>query len=364
MDKIFAFIGFGLIGGSMAKAIKKHLPDSRIYAYMRSSLKLEQAKSDKIVDLILEEVDETLADCDMIFLCAPVEWNEYYAARLRPYIKADCILSDVGSTKTAIHRCITELGLEENFIGGHPMAGSEKTGYENATPLLLENAYYMLTPTKKVSRNKIQRLLQLVQSIKAIPFPVDYERHDDIVAAVSHLPHLVAASLVNLIKQEDAEDGLMRRVAAGGFKDITRIASSSPIIWEQICESNKEPILYFLDKYIRSLEDIREALAETRSGAIHSLFESSKNYRNTFPDEQIGLLSAHSVLSVQVEDKPGAISIVSAILAASGISIRNIGLNHNREYGEGVLKIAFYDADACELAAKQLELYNYKVERH
>lgn len=362
MTTTFVFIGLGLIGGSIAKSIKKYIKNSKIYAYSLPRIHLEKAKKDGIVDYILDDIDESIQNADFIFLCAPVEYNENYLRKIKNFISENTIISDVGSTKTSIHELASELGLEKNFIGGHPMAGSEKTGYEASTPLLLENAYYMLSPSKEISESKLQKLMNLLQRIKAIPFLVEYKKHDKVVAAISHLPHIVAASLVNLIEDSDYEDAIMKRVAAGGFKDITRIASSSAIIWEQICETNREPIIDILDKYILYLTEINTNLKSKKQGTVKSLFEKSKAYRNSFSDENIGLISSKNSFSVHVLDKPGAISVISAILSANSINIKNIGINNNRESGEGVLKIAFYDSDACELAAKLLKEYNYELD--
>ena len=362
MNNNFVFIGFGLIGGSIAKAIKKYLKDSKIYAYMLSKTKLEKAKSQGVVDYILDGIDESISLADIIFLCTPVEYNEEYLEKIKPYIAENTIITDVGSTKTSIHKAVIRLGLEKNFIGGHPMAGSEKTGYDAATPLLLENAYYMLTMGEKVSKEDVGRLESLLKKIKCIPFIIDYKKHDMVVAAISHLPHIVAASLVNLIKDCDYEDEVMKRVAAGGFKDITRIASSSPVIWEQICETNKEPIVAMLNKYIDSLSKIRDELTQNKSGFIYDLFESSKTYRNTLSDRNIGLISSKNAFSVHVVDNPGAVSIIAVILSSHSINIKNIGINHNRELGEGALRIEFYDSDSCELASKLLRAYSYKLD--
>ena len=360
-NKLF-FIGLGLIGGSLAKAVKKYMPESYIYAYTLAGAKPEKAKSDGVVDCMLDKIDENISDADIIFLCTPVEYNEHYLKEIKPFIKKDVIITDVGSTKTSIHKAAISLGLDKNFIGGHPMAGSEKTGYEAATPLLLENAYYMLTPGEKVSKKDVATLEDILKKIKSIPFIIDYQKHDMVVAAISHLPHIVAASLVNLVKDSDYEDEVMKRVAAGGFKDITRIASSSALIWEQICETNKEPIMYMLNKYINSLCKIRDGLSFDKSGVVYDLFERSKAYRNTFSDENVGLISSKNSFSVHVVDNPGAISIIAVILSSSSINIKNIGINHNRELGEGALKIEFYDSDSCELAAKLLRGYNYKLD--
>ena len=228
------FIGLGLIGGSIARGLKRSAPDIQIMAYMRTREKLEQAHADGIVDLILDGVDEHLSECDIIFLCTPVEFNESYLRQIRPFLKEGTVVTDVGSTKTSIHETVAALGMESCFVGGHPMAGSEKTGYESSTDHLLENAYYIITPTPHTPASYTDRMVDVANAIGALPLVLDYHRHDFIVAAISHLPHLIASSLVNLVHDCDSEDQMMKRLAAGGFKDITRIASSSPVMWEQI----------------------------------------------------------------------------------------------------------------------------------
>ena len=233
-DSTFGFIGLGLIGGSIARALKRSCPQVRIMAYMRTRSKLEQAKADGIVDVILDGIDETLSQCDLIFLCTPVEYNAQYLRAIRPYLKDGALITDVGSTKMSIHEEILRQGLADRFVGGHPMAGSEKTGYENSSDHLLENAYYIVTPPEGVSEvlplpeqpENVRRILAVAEAIGAIPMVLDYREHDRVVAAISHLPHLVASSLVNLVKDSDTPMGTMKQVAAGGFKDITRIASS------------------------------------------------------------------------------------------------------------------------------------------
>ena len=128
-DSTIAFIGLGLIGGSLARGLKRARPDIRIMAYMRTRSKLEQAKKDGIIDVILNGIGEELLECDIIFLCTPVEYNAQYLSAIRPYLKPGALITDVGSTKTDIHKEILRQGLSNCFVGGHPMAGSEKTGY-------------------------------------------------------------------------------------------------------------------------------------------------------------------------------------------------------------------------------------------
>ena len=360
-DSCIAFIGFGLIGGSIARGLKRSTPDVTIMAYMRTRSRLEQAKQDGIVDVILGGIGEELTICDMIFLCTPVEYNAAYLEKIRPLLKPGAIVTDVGSTKTDIHSHVTRLGMEDVFIGGHPMAGSEKTGYENSSDHLLENAYYIITPTAKSRKEDVDRLGAVAQAVGSIPIVLDCERHDQITAAISNLPHIVASALVNLVGASDKEDGLMNRLAAGGFRDITRIASSSPQMWEQICMTNSANLADMLRLYIRSLQSILSRIEARDSKAVYELFESSRDYRNTFSENRKGSLVPEYSFTVDIADEVGAISTISVILAAGGISIKNIGINHNREQGEGALRIDFYDREAMEKAWGRLSKYHYEL---
>jgi len=360
-DSIVGFIGFGLIGGSIARGLKRADPSIRVMAYMRTRAKLEQAKADGIVDVILEGVSEPLRECDIIFLCTPVEYNAQYLSDIRPYLKPGAFLTDVGSTKTDIHQVVEKLGMEDIFVGGHPMAGSEKTGYEHSTDHLLENAYYIITPTAASRQEDVDRLTAVAKMIGSIPIVLDYREHDRITAAISHLPHIIASSLVNLVRDSDNPRELMRKLAAGGFKDITRIASSSPVMWEQICMTNTDNIIAMLEAYIASLNTTLQQLKERDSQSIHQLFDTSRTYRNSFSDPSKGSVMPDYSFTVDVVDEPGAISTLAVILSARGISIRNIGINHNREQGEGALKITFYESSAMEAAWEALKKYNYEL---
>lgn len=369
-DSTIGFIGLGLIGGSIARGIKRVRPDVKIMAYMRSRSRLEQAKADGIADVILDGIDDHLRECDLIFLCTPVEYNAGYLSAIRPYLKPGALITDVGSTKRGIHEEIIRQGLEDCFVGGHPMAGSEKTGYENSTDHLLENAYYIVTPPMGYDPSanpspdeNARRIIAVAHTIGAIPLVLDYREHDKVVAAISHLPHLIASSLVNLVKDSDTPEGIMKRVAAGGFKDITRIASSSPEMWEQICMTNVEPIAEILERYIASLNQILEQVKGRCGDSVFQLFETSRDYRNSITDRAKGSVEPSYEFTVDVSDEIGAISTISVILAAKGISIKNIGINNNRERGEGALKIAFYDESSMEAAWKRLDKYKYEMFR-
>lgn len=355
------FIGLGLIGGSIARAVRHFYPDAEILAYSRTRASVEQAVADGVVDRIPEGVGKDFADCDYIFLCAPVSSNAKYLEQLKPIIQPSCIITDVGSTKTDIHEKVIELGMEANFIGGHPMAGSEKTGYANSKRILIENAYYMITPTGKTPEGSVERYRDFVASLKALPLVVDYHTHDYVTAGISHLPHIIASSLVNLVKDSDTENGLMKLVAAGGFKDITRIASSSPEMWEQICMTNRKNISSILGDYIASLTKIQKELDDAEQGSIYRLFETSRDYRDSLPQKGSGALQPIYELYCDMVDEAGGIATLATILASNQISLKNIGIVHSREFIEAVLRIEFYDEQSMVQAADILRKHRYVI---
>ena len=178
------FIGLGLIGGSIAKTLRKVHPEYKLMAYCRTKATIEEAIQEGVIDIALEERDDRFADCDYIFLCAPVSTNISYLPFVKGIAKPGCIITDVGSVKGEIHQAVETLGMTHQFIGGHPMAGSEKTGYSSATDYLLENAYYMITPGPDVEIATVSAFVDLVQSLKAIPMVLTYEEHDYITAGV------------------------------------------------------------------------------------------------------------------------------------------------------------------------------------
>ena len=359
--KTIGFIGLGLIGGSIAKAIRKYHPDYHILAYNRSKEALASAISTGIIDGVCEEMkDPRFGSCDYVFLCAPVEINLECLAYLKEIRQPGCIITDVGSVKGIIHQKVDELGMTDCFIGGHPMAGSEKTGFDHSNERILENAYYILTPGGEVGLEYISDFTELISSLGAIPMVLTAEEHDFITAGVSHLPHIIASSLVNLINKLDNEAEYMKTIAAGGFRDITRIASSSPVMWEQICIENHENISSVLDEYIRMLIQIRCSIDNQEASYLYDMFAKSRDYRDSI-DASSGLINKTYMLYIDIVDEAGGIATIATILAMEGISIKNIGIIHNREFEQGVLKIEFYEQNALEKGCALLKKRNYIV---
>lgn len=355
------FIGLGLIGGSIAKSLRRFHPDCILYAYTRTPETLITAANEGVIDVCCQQKDARLSECDYIFLCAPVEENISYLRWLKEIIQPGCIITDVGSVKGEIHQTVQQLEMDGCFIGGHPMAGSEKTGYESSTDFLLENAYYILTPGGQVGVPQLSSFMELIASLGAIPMVLTCQEHDYITAAVSHLPHIIASTLVNAIHRMDTPGEHMKQIAAGGFRDITRIASSSPVMWQQICLENREMISRVLDEYIRLLVQARCWVDNKDSGELFQMFSEARDYRDSLPDSSRGMLPKEFTLYCDIYDEAGGIATIATLLAMNNINIKNIGIVHNREFEEGVLRIEFYEEEALKKSDKVLRERNYRV---
>lgn len=361
MKHKIGFIGLGLIGGSIARAVRQYFPDCEIAAFDKNKETLALATQESVIDVAATTIDDNFKHCNYLFLCAPVSYNTAYLKQVRNYLHSDCILTDVGSVKTDIHREVEALGIEEYFIGGHPMAGSEKSGYVNSKAMLIENAYFVLTPSEKVPQEKIARYTDFVQALHAIPVLLNYQKHDYVTGTISHLPHIIASSLVNFVRDTDTRDELMKNLAAGGFKDITRIASSSPVMWQHICLKNKDNLLKILDEYIRFLSSAREMIDQEDEQGIYHMFDTSRNYRNSIPASSAGPIKKAYEVYCDIIDEAGGIAAIATILASNGLNLKNIGIIHNREFEEGVLRIEFYDEASMKKAAEILQKFRYIV---
>lgn len=355
------FVGLGLIGGSVAKSLKRVHPEITIVGYNRNQKVLDAAVSEGIVDVRSDDSLSAFRDCDLIFLCVPVVTALEFMDKLRDIKKDGAILTDVGSVKTGIHKYVEEKGLTDCFIGGHPMAGSEKTGYANSSDRLIENAWYILTPSGDVEVSMISEMSDLISGIGALPLVMTYEEHDHVTAAISHLPHVISASLVNLVHDQDGPEQYMKMIAAGGFRDITRISSSSPQMWQEICLDNPDNICAMMDAYISKLIDYRLAIRSENAEELLNIFTQCKDYRDSFDTEPRGSLPGEHRIYVDIEDEPGAIAQIATMLAMHNISIKNIGIVHNREFEQGVLRIVFYEKKAKEAGVRVLEDRNYYV---
>ncbi|NLY18902.1 MAG: prephenate dehydrogenase [Clostridiaceae bacterium] len=360
MKKI-GVIGLGIIGGSLVKAISKKGLSDCIVAYNRNPEITALAVKEGTVHKAAREIDESFEDCDIIFICVPVDVIPGIVYKLSGIVKKGCILTDVGSTKTDVMKVVENIEIPFMFIGGHPMAGSEETGYRHARHNLFENAYYILTPPKNTGKKYVENLAGFIESLGALPIILKPEEHDYAVAAISHVPHVLASSLVNTIRDLDDDKKLMHTLAAGGFRDITRIASSSPEIWKSICLTNKGNIILIIQKFMEKTEQYINALIKNDDKMLSSLFSDAKDYRDSFSEKRVGALFKTYDIIVDVEDKPGVIGTIAGEFGKRGISIKNIGINNSREMEKGAMEICFYDRESQINSLNILKSMGYTV---
>ena len=354
------FLGLGLIGGSIAKAIREVYPGVHIYGNASHKSTVREAN----LFGVIENSDPLPLSCfgkmDLIFLCCPVRTNVAYLRELLPHLSADTLITDVGSVKGEISREIDTLGLSQQFIGGHPMTGSEKTGFTNSTPALLENAYYIITKNDRIDMEHITYFTDFVKSLGSIPLLLSTEEHDFATAAISHLPHVMSASLVNLVASHNEND-LLRTIAAGGFRDVTRIAASSPDMWRDICLENQSAIIDLLSLYEQELSSFKNDISSADGDSLYDRFSNAKDFRDSITIRKNGILPRVFEFYCDLDDEVGGIARVASLLADHGISIKNIGIIHNREYEQGALHIEMYDADSLNKAMLLLPESGYVI---
>ncbi|XJZ26040.1 prephenate dehydrogenase [Bacillota bacterium Lsc_1132] len=337
------FIGLGLIGGSLALCIKKEHPNATIIGYDISSKQAGLAKALGVIDDSVQTIQDGALSADLIIISAPVKETASIIQQLADLpLKQDVIITDTGSTKQKIVEQASSLKARKiTFIGGHPMAGSHKSGVTAAKEFLFENAFYLLTPDEQVPIEKIQLLKNWLAGTSAKFLILSPDQHDYLTGIVSHFPHIIAASIVRQTEKLAHSQALIPRLAAGGFRDITRIASSSPEMWRDILLENKEVLLELLDQWQKEMDSVKSLLEEESGKKIYQYFQEAKQFRDGLPALEKGAIPAFYDLFVDVPDYPGVISEITGYLAKEEISITNIRILESREEIYGVLVISF-----------------------
>lgn len=350
MTRNVLVIGLGLIGGSLALACQK-CPQTRVYGYDLSEKTRELASALNIVHEVVEDVEGAARNADVIIFGTPVNATLQWMDALKDWqLKKNVVVTDTGSTKSLIMKKAIELrdkGI--TFIGGHPMAGSHKSGVTAARPYLFENAYYILTPFDDEDGNNILLLEHLLKYTLAKIIKVNAKEHDHMTAVVSHFPHIVAASLVHQLNEENKKYPMTSMLAAGGFRDITRIASSNPLIWRDITLQNRNELIGQLDAWIGEMHRVKEILLQNDDESIEKYFAIAKEVRDALPISTGAFYTTYD-LYVDIPDYPGVISEVTGYLAEENISITNIRVVEAREDVFGILVISFQNKKDREKA--------------
>jgi len=332
-------VGTGLIGGSLGLAVRKRSLAREVLGYDADPGMAEEAERRGAVTR-RASLEELATACGLVFLAVPVRAIPEVLGELAPHLREGALVTDVGSVKGPVVRRAAELVPPGRcFIGGHPMAGSERRGVEFADPDLFQEAYYILTPSSDCPTEAYSFLHTFLSSLGARVLAMDPGQHDRAVAVISHLPHLLAMGLMNLVLDR-AEEYPLLKLAAGGFRDVTRIAASDPRLWLDILVENREAVLSTLDSFAGTLSWVRELLAAGDEGALLAFLERASRGRAQLVPALREQAEELYYLTVAVENRPGVISAVTMALGERGINIEDLDLVHPLESGAGLLRLA------------------------
>jgi prephenate dehydrogenase len=278
-----AIIGVGLIGGSLARALKRKKACGRVVGYGRDMANLQKAVDLKVIDEYSLTVASAVKDADVVVLATPLNTTEPLLKSMRGYLRNDAIITDVGSAKGSVVEAARNTldKLFPRFVPGHPIAGREKSGVEASVADLFEDHRVILTPLPETSINALGLIREMWELTGAEVLQLSVDQHDEILAATSHLPHMLAYALVDCLAGMQERDEIFR-FAAGGFADFTRIASSNPQMWHDICFSNRKQLLKTLDLFDEYLDKIRVAIKQENSDELLKIFTRARETRDRF----------------------------------------------------------------------------------
>ncbi len=280
--KKLTIIGVGLIGGSLAIVLRKKGMVGEIVGVGRSISNLELAVKLDVIDKFTTDPAAGVMDADLVVIATPVASIAGIVKKIAPYLKEGAIVTDVGSVKgTIVKETEGLLPTGIHFVGGHPIAGTEESGVGAAFPTLFEKNKCILTPSAKTDKDALEKIRKVWEAAGSDVILMDADKHDSILAAVSHLPHVIAYSLVNTVDDvRDFEESILN-YSAGGFRDFTRIASSSPEMWRDICLINKEAVLDMITRFEKSLSKLKGYIKESNGHEIVKEFDKSKKARDS-----------------------------------------------------------------------------------
>lgn len=274
-------VGVGLLGGSIGLAVKRRKLARQTAGFVRRAASLKDCEKAGAVDFATTDLPAAVWEADLVVLCMPLAQMRPLAGRMLPALKPGAIVTDVGSVKAGVVRELESLVQKSgaHFVGSHPMAGAEKTGVSAARADLFVNAVCVVTPTKKTNRAALGKVKRFWAAIGSRVLELTPATHDTLVSRTSHLPHVLAATLVNLVLNP-GQPKSQAAVCANGFRDTTRIASGSPEMWRDIALANRENIARSLDTFAAELKKFRRALAKADAKAIAKFFETAKQRRD------------------------------------------------------------------------------------
>ena len=274
-------IGVGLIGGSLARALKERNLAKVVFGYGRDQTRLKGAQKLNVIDQFSTSIEEAIVGAEIIVIATPVGTFQSILGEIEPLLNDNVIITDVGSTKTDIVNIVHNvLKVKSNcFIPAHPIAGKERSGFEVSDSMLFDGKKVIITPQENNSSDSIQVIEEMWKGVGAEVDFMSAESHDNLLGMTSHLPHMLAFSLVNYLVNQNPTASIY---AGGGFKDFSRIASGDAIMWRDICLQNKDQIISHLKGYQSTLNDLLEAIGDENSEELEHLFTTAKKTRDSW----------------------------------------------------------------------------------
>lgn len=362
MKQNILIAGLGLIGGSLAKALKQS-ETHNIMGFDTNNETLEYALDQHVINQAYDDFSVAALQADIIILAAPISKTIQLMKKISELnFEHNVIVSDVSSVKGSILKTAESLTNEKiTFIGGHPMAGSHKTGIRAAKGHLFENAIYVLTPENEESNEQVAILKNVLQPTKCRFIVLQPEEHDEMTSVVSHFPHLIASSLVHQAKKWQNTHKYLPELAAGGFRDLTRIASSNPIMWQDIFQHNGHKMSHLLDEWISEMMNLKTMLESNEKENMITYLDQAKQYRDGLDKNKKGAIRSFYDLYVDIKDQPGALALVVQMLAVKGISITNIRILEIRDDINGALRISVPNKESQISSYNLLKKHGYEV---
>ncbi len=357
-DTTIAILGVGLMGGSMGLAVRERLGVERVVGYGRTARTLQQAVDVGAITDKAGSIAEAVRDADICFIATPVRTILEVTRAALEASASDCIISDMGSTKSSLMKALDSTG-EKRFIGGHPVCGSETAGVANAREDLFEKATYFLTPGRGVDPSNYERLHGLLAGIGALPTAIDPDAHDRIMALVSHMPHVLANTAVNQVGGVNL-DGREALLSAGpSFRDMTRVAGSNPQVWTDIFMENRSWLGEVLKEHGENIRRITEALERGDEDYIRQMvIDAAVNHNRMLEAEHLAP-SDLFVVKVPVPDRPGVLSDVTVALGNAGINIDDLVFHRISVDQGGVLSLVVSGGETGDRAVSVLKEMGY-----
>ncbi len=358
-----SILGMGLIGGSIALRLKQIGYMGKIVGQDVSVSSLEMAKMLGAIDEYTTSLGEAVQNSDLVIIAVPVGYYEDIFKSISDYLQPHTIVTDVGSVKKQVGTLAMEyLPDYVQFVGGHPMSGSEKTGIRAASPFLFENAFYFLTPIERTDPNTIAKLKIFIETLGAYPVIIDSGNHDHIVALISHIPHLMAGMLVNLVGS--TQDSSYLSYAGGGFRDTTRVASGNPSMWRDILMMNRDEVIKGIEKLEDLMKSFKKNLLENDEFNIMAELTRAKEVRDSIPRYMKDAIPVIFEIILDVQDRPGILGEVTQLMGMNEINIKEIEIVHAREDRNGALRMGFSTEEEHKKALIILGQAQYRVACH